>query len=211
VGDAMTQTRQPDTTHAVPLAALTRVADWLWELPRSFRADMRVPARIYATREMLEDAVRDRSLAQLVNLATLPGIQRFALAMPDVHEGYGSPVGGVAVTAVDEDGIISPGMIGYDINCGRPAAAVHAARRGGPAAAGRPRHRDLPGGPIGGRAERPAQARRSGPRRDPARWRARHGSTGIWRGGGSRSPGVPGTARGGGPHGRVGHREAAGA
>lgn len=78
---------------------------------------MRVPARIYASERMLEEIFRDRSLEQIVNVATLPGIQNYALAMPDIHEGYGSPVGGVAAFDVEE-GIISPGGIGYDINCG---------------------------------------------------------------------------------------------
>ncbi len=78
---------------------------------------MRVPARIYASKEMLESAFRDRSLQQLVNVTTLPGIQRAALVMPDAHEGYGFPIGGVAATEYP-DGIISPGGIGYDINCG---------------------------------------------------------------------------------------------
>jgi len=78
---------------------------------------MRVPARIYATAEMLETIIQDRSLHQLANVATLPGIQKAALVMPDVHEGYGFPIGGVAATSYP-DGIISPGGIGYDINCG---------------------------------------------------------------------------------------------
>jgi len=98
-------------------SALVKIQDWLWEIPKTTRADMRVPARIYATEEMLDTILRDRSIDQLVNVATLPGIRRWAIAMPDVHEGYGFPIGGVA--AVDpEEGIISPGGIGYDINCG---------------------------------------------------------------------------------------------
>ena len=96
---------------------LERIADYLWEIPRSYRPDMRVPARVYATERMLDAILSDRSLEQLVNVATLPGIQRHALVMPDVHEGYGFPIGGVA--AFDpEHGVISPGGIGYDINCG---------------------------------------------------------------------------------------------
>ncbi len=96
---------------------LVRVHDHLWEIPQSFRRDMRVPARVYTNERMLEQVVSDRSLDQLVNVATLPGIQRYAIAMPDVHEGYGFPIGGVA--AVDaREGVISPGGIGYDINCG---------------------------------------------------------------------------------------------
>ncbi len=96
---------------------LNKLHDWLWEIPRSHRGDMRVPARVYTSEKMLESILTDRSLEQLVNVTTLPGIQRYAIAMPDVHEGYGFPIGGVA--AVDaEHGVISPGGIGYDINCG---------------------------------------------------------------------------------------------
>ncbi len=96
---------------------LERISDVLWQIPKTFRPDMRVPARVYATEKMLDAIVRDRSLEQLVNVATLPGIRKYAIAMPDVHEGYGFPIGGVA--AVDSDhGVISPGGIGYDINCG---------------------------------------------------------------------------------------------
>jgi tRNA-splicing ligase RtcB len=96
---------------------LQRLDEFLWEIPRAYRGDMRVPGRVYTTERMLEQIVSDRSLEQLVNVATLPGIQKYAIAMPDVHEGYGFPIGGVA--AVDAvDGVISPGGIGYDINCG---------------------------------------------------------------------------------------------
>lgn len=97
--------------------ALRKIHDHLWEIPASFRADMRVPARIYASEKMLGELFKDRSLWQLVNLTTLPGIHRFAFVMPDVHEGYGSPVGGIAALRED-DGAISPGICGYDINCG---------------------------------------------------------------------------------------------
>lgn len=98
-------------------ATLEKIHDHLWEVPRSYRGDMRVPARVYASEAMLDSILRDRSLEQLVNVTTLPGIRKFAIAMPDVHEGYGFPIGGVA--AVDsKDGAISPGGIGYDINCG---------------------------------------------------------------------------------------------
>jgi tRNA-splicing ligase RtcB len=89
----------------------------IWEIPKSFRPDMRVPARVFATKKMLEEVFNDRSLDQLVNVATLPGILGAALAMPDAHEGYGFPIGGVAAMQMP-DGVISPGGIGYDINCG---------------------------------------------------------------------------------------------
>ncbi len=78
---------------------------------------MRVPARVYAMEEMLDSLISDRSLQQLINVATLPGIQKAALVMPDAHEGYGFPIGGIAATDY-HSGVISPGGIGYDINCG---------------------------------------------------------------------------------------------
>jgi len=89
----------------------------LWEIPAGARADMRVPARIFADHALWERIVADRSLEQLVNVATLPGVTGAVYAMPDVHEGYGFPVGGVAAMQVD-DGVVSPGGVGYDINCG---------------------------------------------------------------------------------------------
>jgi tRNA-splicing ligase RtcB len=96
---------------------LHRLSDEVWEIPRAFRGDMLVPARVYTSERMLDSVLRDRSLDQLVNVATLPGIRKYAVAMPDVHEGYGFPIGGIA--AVDPaEGVISPGGIGYDINCG---------------------------------------------------------------------------------------------
>ena len=94
-----------------------QLTDYLWQIPQSYRDDMRVPARVYASRTLLEDALGDKSIEQLINTTTLPGIVGYAIAMPDVHQGYGFPVGGVAATAV-ADGVISPGAIGYDINCG---------------------------------------------------------------------------------------------
>ncbi len=97
--------------------ALRKILDWLWEIPKSYRSDMRVPARVYADEPMLDSILHDRSLDQLVNVATLPGIRQWAIAMPDAHEGYGFPIGGIA--AIDPaEGVISPGGIGYDINCG---------------------------------------------------------------------------------------------
>ena len=90
---------------------------WLYQIPSSARPDMRVPARVYADTRLWEKIRADRSLEQIVNVATLPGVHGFAYAMPDVHEGYGFPVGGVAAMRVS-DGVISPGGVGYDINCG---------------------------------------------------------------------------------------------
>jgi len=101
------------------------VGENVWEIPRGFRDDMRVPARLYADEALLEKALEDKSLEQLVNTATLPGIVRYALAMPDVHQGYGFPIGGVVATRLP-DGVISPGGVGYDINCGVRVLAAHA-------------------------------------------------------------------------------------
>jgi tRNA-splicing ligase RtcB len=96
---------------------IRKLGPYLYEIPRNFRQDMRVPARIYADEAILEAALKDRSLDQLVNTATLPGIVGHALAMPDIHQGYGFPIGGVVATRVS-DGVVSPGGVGYDINCG---------------------------------------------------------------------------------------------
>jgi len=102
-----------------------KLSDYLWEIPQSFRDDMRVPARIYATQAMLQHILSERAIEQLINIATLPGIYKYALAMPDIHQGYGFPIGGVAAIDAD-DGIISPGGVGYDINCGvRLLASQH--------------------------------------------------------------------------------------
>lgn len=97
---------------------LIAIKKGLFEIPRTFRDDMRVDAAIFADDALLEEIMRDRSLTQLVNVATLPGICYKALAMPDAHEGYGFPIGGVAGTDIHAGGVISPGGIGYDINCG---------------------------------------------------------------------------------------------
>jgi tRNA-splicing ligase RtcB len=99
------------------MSELHRITDVIWEIPATARADMRVPARVFADRELLAAIERDGSLEQLRNVATLPGVVNAALAMPDVHQGYGFPVGGVAATELP-DGVVSPGGVGYDINCG---------------------------------------------------------------------------------------------
>ncbi len=93
-----------------------KVSNWLWEIPQSFRSDMRVPARIYISEGMLRE-VEDEALIQLVNTTTLPGITKYAIAMPDIHSGYGPPIGGVGAMKYPE-GVISPGFVGYDENCG---------------------------------------------------------------------------------------------
>jgi len=94
-----------------------QINPYLYEIPASHRPDMRVPARFYADAELLRQALGDKSLDQLANSATLPGIVAYALAMPDIHQGYGFPIGGVVATKTP-DGVISPGGVGYDINCG---------------------------------------------------------------------------------------------
>ena len=94
-----------------------QIGPYLYEVPRNYREDMRVPARIYADETLLSSVQQDRSIEQLVNTATLPGIVRYALAMPDIHQGYGFSIGGVVATR-ESDGVISPGGVGYDINCG---------------------------------------------------------------------------------------------
>jgi len=96
---------------------LTRISDHEWEIPRTFRPDMRVAVRIYATRILLEHIAGDKSLDQAVNATTLPGLVGHLVVMPDMHQGYGFPIGAVAATGFP-DGVISPGGIGYDINCG---------------------------------------------------------------------------------------------
>jgi tRNA-splicing ligase RtcB len=101
----------------VELGDLRKVSDNEWEIPVSLREDMQVPVRIFASRELLEAIRGDRSLEQAVNAATLPGVVGQVVVMPDVHQGYGFPIGGVAATETP-DGVISPGAIGYDINCG---------------------------------------------------------------------------------------------
>lgn len=101
----------------VTLQDLIRISDYEWIIPKSFREDMRVPVRLFATRRLLEDVMKDKSLDQAVNAATLPGLVGHVIVMPDMHQGYGFPIGGVAATRLP-DGVISPGGIGYDINCG---------------------------------------------------------------------------------------------
>lgn len=103
---------------------LEHIDDVLWQVPQSYRQDMRVPARLYADDVLVEDALDDKSVEQLINTATLPGVVRYAIAMPDIHQGYGMPVGGVIATRMP-NGVISPGAVGYDINCGVRLLASH--------------------------------------------------------------------------------------
>src|SRR6266705_3072891 len=96
---------------------LERMDNNRWRIPRSYNAQMRVPGMVYADDELIEQIREDNSLQQVANVATLPGIVGYSLAMPDIHWGYGFPVGGVAATHA-EYGVVSPGGIGFDINCG---------------------------------------------------------------------------------------------
>ncbi len=97
--------------------AFRRAGDYVWELPTKYNQNMRVPVRVYADDALLEDALQDASLQQAVNVACLPGLAGKVVVMPDVHQGYGMPIGGVMAARLG-DGIISPGAVGYDINCG---------------------------------------------------------------------------------------------
>ena len=101
----------------VRLEDLIRRGPWEWELPATVRNDMVVPVRVFAGAELLQAVGSDASLEQAANAATLPGVVGEVLVMPDVHQGYGFPIGGVAATELPS-GAISPGAIGYDINCG---------------------------------------------------------------------------------------------
>ncbi|MGB2855586.1 MAG: RtcB family protein [Dehalococcoidia bacterium] len=99
------------------MAMLTRIDDYRWEIPITYKPGMRVPGLIFSDEQMLRHIQDEQSLEQVANVAFLPGIVGRSLAMPDIHWGYGFPIGGVAATRVD-DGVISPGGVGFDINCG---------------------------------------------------------------------------------------------
>lgn len=105
-------------TEQIQKKDLIKINDYTYEIPTTYRSDMIVPARVYVNEAMMEDLFADRALWQLVNMTTLPAIQRYAFGMPDIHQGYGFPIGGVLASALGENGVISPGGIGYDINCG---------------------------------------------------------------------------------------------
>ncbi|MEE8198644.1 MAG: RtcB family protein, partial [Thermoplasmata archaeon] len=95
---------------------LDTLDDFRYRIPKSYKDEMRAPGVIYADAKLIQNVVKDFALEQVANVATMPGIQKASLAMPDIHWGYGFPIGGVA--AFDsEDGVISPGGVGYDVNC----------------------------------------------------------------------------------------------
>jgi tRNA-splicing ligase RtcB len=101
----------------ISLHAFQKISEFEWEIPAAFRKSMLAPVRVFATRRLLETALDDLALEQAINAACLPGLAGPVIVMPDVHQGYGFPIGGVAVTRLP-DGVVSPGAIGYDINCG---------------------------------------------------------------------------------------------
>jgi tRNA-splicing ligase RtcB len=97
---------------------LEKIDDYRWRIPKSYKPGMRVPGLIYADEKLLKDIYQDKALEQVANVAFLPGIVNYSLAMPDIHWGYGFCIGGVAATDIENGGVISPGGVGFDINCG---------------------------------------------------------------------------------------------
>ena len=97
---------------------LEKIDDYRWRIPKSYKPGMRVDGIVYADEKLLKDIRDDKALEQVANVAFLPGIVKASLAMPDIHWGYGFSIGGVAATSVEDGGVISPGGVGFDINCG---------------------------------------------------------------------------------------------
>jgi tRNA-splicing ligase RtcB len=97
---------------------LEQLEPFVWQIPQNAAPGMRVPGIVFATEELALKAVEDRAVEQVANVATLPGIVRASYAMPDIHWGYGFPIGGVAATDVEAGGVVSPGGVGFDICCG---------------------------------------------------------------------------------------------
>src|SRR3954454_24934845 len=104
--------------HDIYRGPLERVNDCCYRIPKSYKEGMRVDGLIFADERLLEAIRKDQAPDQVANVAMLPGIQHASLAMPDIHWGYGFCIGGVCATDPAEDGVISPGGVGYDINCG---------------------------------------------------------------------------------------------
>ena len=96
---------------------IRKIDDYRWEIPPDYKSGMKVPGLVYADSSMLDIIREEQSLEQVANVAFLPGIVGRSMAMPDIHWGYGFPIGGVAATLAS-DGVVSPGGVGYDINCG---------------------------------------------------------------------------------------------
>lgn len=101
----------------ITMDIFTKINDYEYEISPDFRSDMRVPVRVFASKKLLEASLDDKSIQQAINVSTLPGLVEAVMVMPDMHQGYGFPIGGVAASDL-ETGVISPGGIGYDINCG---------------------------------------------------------------------------------------------
>lgn len=97
---------------------LEKIDNYRWKIPRTAKAGMQVEGIIYADEKLLKDIRQDKALEQVANVAFLPGIVNASLAMPDIHWGYGFPIGGVAATDPENGGVVSPGGVGFDINCG---------------------------------------------------------------------------------------------
>jgi len=97
---------------------LEKIDNWRWRIPKSYKPGMRVPGLIYADEKLIKDIHQDKAPEQVANVAFLPGIVKASLAMPDIHWGYGFPIGGVAATDIEKGGVVSPGGVGFDINCG---------------------------------------------------------------------------------------------
>ncbi len=100
------------------MANLKKLDDYRWEIPKGYVEGMRVPGIIYSNEKMLQCLEKEQVMKQVANVACLPGIVKYSLAMPDAHWGYGFAIGGVAATDPNQGGVISPGGVGYDINCG---------------------------------------------------------------------------------------------
>src|SRR5438876_5601929 len=103
-----------DTYHG----RLEQVDECCYRIPKSYKQGMRVDGLIFASEQLIDQVKKDQAPEQVANVAFLPGIQHASLAMPDIHWGYGFPIGGVCATDPEEGGVISPGGVGYDINCG---------------------------------------------------------------------------------------------
>jgi tRNA-splicing ligase RtcB len=159
------------------LPKLRKITDFEWEIGQDYRADMTVPVRIFATERLLEAIQGDKSLEQAVNATTLPGLAGPVVVMPDMHQGYGFPIGGVAAPLYPE-GVISPGAIGYDINCGvRLLASRVSLEEARPhlGALGRTINRLCPTG-VGGKGSAPlTEAELEAVCREGSRWAQKNG------------------------------------
>jgi len=114
-GDSQARAASPKPGYTGPLE---RIDDCFWRIPKDYKLGMRVEGRIFADERLIEQIRSDQAPEQVANVAFLPGIQSASLAMPDIHWGYGFCIGGVCATDPAEGGVISPGGVGYDINCG---------------------------------------------------------------------------------------------